>query len=162
MATGTAAPAAGDPRHAPPTRRERWHKRWLVWLLPLLLVLFVVISDLFGWAYLRRPVEAFLGAQLEREVRIDPPFSIHLRPRIPIKLGAVRIGAPDWSSQPHFADIENIEAVLGWGVIVGRQPVQHRLFVEKADIRAQRDAEGRATWSMGSKKEEAPTTNRRT
>lgn len=154
MATGTASPVANDPRTAAPRRRWRWS--WLFWAVPLFLVLFVVVSDLFGWAYLRKPVEKILASQLQREVRIDPPFSLHLRRSIPVRVGGVWIGAPDWSSQPHFAAVENIEADVDWGILVGRQPRLHRLSVKKADIRAERDAEGRASWAMGAPDKEPP------
>ena len=152
MATGTPPPAADVPRTAPSTRRRRW--TWVFWAVPLFLVLFVVVSDLFGWAYLRKPVEKILASKLQREVRIDPPFSLHLRRSIPVRVGGLQIGAPDWSSQPHFAVIEDIEAAVDWGVLVGRQPRLHRLAVQKADIRAERDAEGRASWSLGAPNKE--------
>jgi len=136
-------------QEALPRRRGKWSARSLLWAIPLALLLFVVVSDLFGWAYLRKPVAAYLSSQMGRKVEIDPPFSIHLRPSIPIRVGAVRIAAPEWSKQPHFADVEGIEAEVNWGVLVGRQPLLHRLAVARADIRAERDAQGRASWSMG-------------
>ena len=153
MSTGTKSLEANDPAAPAPARRARW--RWLLPVVPLLLWLVRVVSDFFGWAYLRKPVAAVLSSTLDRQVEIDPPFSIHLRRSIPIEIGAIRIAAPDWSGQPHFADIRNIEADLDWGVVAGRQPHLYRLSVESADIHAQRDAEGRATWSMGSAKEES-------
>ncbi|MBA3478947.1 MAG: AsmA family protein, partial [Lautropia sp.] len=120
--------------------------------MPLALVLFVVVSDLFGWAYLRKPVAAILSSQLDRPVEISPPFRINLRRSIPVQVGAIRIAAPQWSRQPHFVDIEGLEADMDWGLLFGRRPVLHRLAVVRADIRAERDAEGRASWSMGAEK----------
>ena len=151
MATGTSRMESADEVDPRPRKRTRWGWRSLLWAVPLALVLFVVISDLFGWAYLREPIAGYLSARLERQVEIDPPFRVHLRPRIPIRVAAVRVAAPDWSKQPHFLDAEGIEADLAWGVLLGRTPVLHRLAVDRADIRAQRDGEGRASWSMGSK-----------
>jgi uncharacterized protein involved in outer membrane biogenesis len=146
-----------NPQDPASRRQSRWSLRSLLWIIPLLLVLFVVVSDLFGWAYLRRPVESFLSAKLDRKVEIAPPFSVHLRPSIPIRIGGVRVAAPEWSKQPYFADVEGIEADVGWGVLVGRQPVVHRLAVARADVHAERDKEGRASWSMGNA--DAPASN---
>ena len=122
--------------------------------MPLSLVAFIVVSDLFGWAYLRRPVAAFLGAKLQRQVEIGPPFRVHLRRTIPVRIGSLSIGAPDWSRQPHFMAIEGLEADVAWGALVGRQPRIRRLAVDRVDVRAERDAQGQASWSMGKKDEE--------
>lgn len=152
MATGNSGTDSGEGRETPqpPGRNSR---RWksLFWLVPLVLVLFVVVSDLFGWAYLRKPVASLLGAKLERRVEIGPPFRIHLRRTIPIRVGSLFVAAPHWSQEPHFVDIEDIQADLDWGVLVGRQPHLRRLSVARADIRAERDEQGRASWSIGSK-----------
>lgn len=148
--SGQPGAAATAPSAPASSRRKGFRPRSLLWIVPLALLLFIVVSDLFGWAYLRKPVAAFLSARLEREVEIDPPFRLHLRPSIPIRIGAVRIAAPDWSQQPHFAKVEGIEADVAWGALVGRQPVFHRLSVANADILAERDDQGRASWSMGS------------
>ena len=64
-------------------------------------------------------------------------------------MGAVRIAAPEWSKQPHLADVQGIEADVDWRVLLGRQPLIHRLAVSRADVRAERDAQGRASWTMG-------------
>jgi uncharacterized protein involved in outer membrane biogenesis len=136
-------------------RQSRWGWRSLLWAVPLALLLFVVVSDLFGWAYLRKPVEAILSSKLDRKVEISPPFRIHLRRSIPLRVGGIHIAAPEWSKQPHFVAVEGLEADVDWGVLLGRRPVLHRLAVTRADIRAERDAQGRASWSMGGDKEPA-------
>ena len=156
MATGNAR-VADDGRAEPRrSRRPGWRWRSLFWIVPLALVLFIVVSDLFGWAYLRKPLASFLSARMERQVEIGTPFRVHLRRSIPIRIGSVFIAAPEWSDQPHFVDIEGLEADLDWGVLVGRDPLLHRLAVARADIRAERDEQGRASWSMGPKDERTP------
>lgn len=157
MKMGTSGTGALDRQESHPGARRLLGWWSLVWLIPLALLLFVVISDLFGWAYLRQPIAAFLSARLDRQVEIGPPFRIHLRPSIPIRVGSLRIAAPQWSQQPHTVDAEGLEADLDWRAILGRQPVLHRLAVARADIRAERDGQGRASWSLGKEKPGADT-----
>ncbi len=133
--------------------RRRWHP---LWLLPLGLIAVVVVSDLLGWSYLRRPVQSLLSSVLDREVSIGPPFRVHLRPRIPVEIGSITIAAPTWSDAPHFLSAEGIAARVGWGVLVGRQPRLHLLSVQAMDVQARRDGEGRATWRFGEDEPEQP------
>ena len=145
--------AEETPAVPPGPRRSGWRWRSLFWLVPLALVLFVLISELFGWAYLRTPIASYLSARMERRVDLGTPFRIHLRRSVAVRIGSIYIAAPQWSEQPHFADIDGLEADIGWGVLFGRQPLLHRLAVGRADIRAERDEQGRASWSMGAKDE---------
>ena len=96
--------------------RRRWHPLWLV---PLLLIAFVVVSDLLGWSYLRRPAQSVLSGILDREVVIGAPFRIHLRPRIPVTVGSLTIAAPEWSEAPHFVSLKGLSARVGWGASRG-------------------------------------------
>ncbi|MEO6270509.1 MAG: AsmA family protein, partial [Lautropia sp.] len=131
-------------------RMRRRRTRMARWLLPLLLLLFLIVSELSGWAYLRRPVAAWLSSQLQREVEIGAPFRIHLRKTIPVRLGSLLIGAPDWSGQPHFLDATSLYAEVNWDVLVGARARFRRLDVDRADLRLERDADGRTTWSLRS------------
>ena len=130
-------------------KRPLWWRRRSIWLLPLALLIFIVLSDLFGWAYLRAPAAAFLSGKMERRVELGSPFRLHLRRTIPIRIGSLFIAAPDWSQEPHFVDIRGLEADVDWGVLMGKQPVIRRLAVAQADIRAERDSKGRASWTLG-------------
>ena len=146
MATG-ASPEGNRTRRVP---QGRWRGRSLLWIVPLVLVIFVVASDLAGWPYLRQPLASLLSTQLDRRVEIGAPFSIRLRPSIPIRLGTLTIAAPDWSKEPHFVSAERVEVDLYWGMLLGRRPTLHRLAVGRADVRAERNQEGQASWSLGS------------
>lgn len=127
-------------------RRRRF--RMARWLLPLSLLLFLIFSELSGWAYLRRPVAAWLSSHLQREVEIGAPFRIHLRKTIPVRLGSLRIGAPDWSGQPHLIDATGLYAEVNWDVLIGARVHLRRLDVDRADLRLERDADDRTTWSL--------------
>ncbi len=117
-------------------------------LLPAL-VLFVVVSDLFGWAYLRVPAQALLTRFLDRPVALGEPFDIRLRPVVRVTLGSVRIAAPDWSDEPHFAELENLKVHLNWRFLLGRSDRIDRVDLDRGDLRAVRTADGRMTWAFG-------------
>ncbi len=125
--------------------RRRWNP---LWLIPLALVGFVVVSDLVGWSYLRRPAQSLLSSVLDRQVTIGTPFRLHLRPRIPVEVGSLTIAAPDWSDAPHFVALKGLSGEVGWGALVGRRPWLPRLAVEELDVHARREADGRATWDF--------------
>jgi uncharacterized protein involved in outer membrane biogenesis len=134
-------------------KRRRWNP---LWLIPLALVAFVVVSDLVGWSYLRWPAQSVLSAVLDREVAIGTPFRFHLRPRIPVEVGSLTIAAPEWSDAPHFVALKGLEGEVGWGALIGRQPWLPRLAVEEVDVHAQRNAEGHATWEFAKEAERKP------
>lgn len=121
----------------------------LWWGVPLALIAFIAVSDLFGWAYLRRPLQAVLSVALDREVVIGSPLRIHLRPTMPVRVGSLSIGAPEWSDAPHFIALDDVAAEVGWGVLLGRAPHLQRLAIGAVDVHAERDGEGRASWRLG-------------
>ena len=72
-----------------------------------------------------------LSAQLQREVQIDPPFSIHLRRSIPIKVGGVRIARARLERPAALCSRREHRGRYRLGGVAGRQPVLHRLSVAR-------------------------------
>src|SRR5450830_1312636 len=78
-----------------------------VLLFMLTLVIAIAACEIAGWPFLRTPVEKFLNAKLERVVRLDAPFKLHLLGSIKLEIGGLYIAAPSGFDAPYLVDAKN-------------------------------------------------------
>lgn len=123
-----------------------------------LLLLALLGCELAGWPFLRQPLAQRLGAQLQRDVRLDGNFSLHLLGSIRLRVGQLRIAAPGWETGPHgsaappLVVARDAHLVLPYRTVLGQlrgdsSPLQvHLLEVGSIDARLRRLPDGRANW----------------
>jgi AsmA family protein len=124
----------------------------LLWSLILLPVLIVATGEMFGWPFLRGPIETLLNRQLERPVRIDAPFRVRFVGRLSAQAAGLWIAAPPEFDVPHFFDAGDIRLKLRYRDLWQlRHSTELRiavLDVGRMDARLVRN-ERDATWRFG-------------
>lgn len=123
----------------------------LLWLL-LGLVLALVICEIQGWTFLREPAQSFLSKQLERDIKLDKPFKLHLWAGVQLDLGHLYISAPEKFNVPHLVDAGNISIKLRysdlWHYKKHGELRIREIKVDEIDAQLVRHADGSATWEF--------------
>lgn len=124
------------------------------------LVAIAIVCEILGWPFLRKPLENLASRQLNREVRIEAPFWLHLLGGITLDAGGLWIASPPQFKAPHLIDAENIKVGLRYADLIGRandEPLNIKLLqVERMDAYMLRNDDG-ATWQFSEKPSETPT-----
>ena len=130
--------------------------RWALGILAALVAAFIA-CEMAGWPFLARPLEHLLAKVMQREVRLGDEQGggtrIHLFGSLRIDTPGLRIGAPDWSREPYFVDAGEISLSLPYSALLqlrgGRTLQVRSLDIGRLSVRAERDAEARASWQFG-------------
>ncbi|HJW02374.1 MAG TPA: AsmA family protein [Azospira sp.] len=138
-------------------------QRWWFWCLPLFLIATLVGAEVSGWSFLRGPMEAVLASRLGREVRIAPPFQLHFRDTIKLRLGGLWVSAPPEYAVPHLVDAQGLTLNLPYADLFAlRQPTQPlrlaALTADALDVQLIRLGDGRASWHFASESRRPPPT----
>ena len=131
------------------------------------LIIALIICEVMGWPFLRGPTERFMSKQLDRTVRLDAPFKLHLLGGVRLDVGHLWISAPQQFDAPHLIDASQISLGLRYSDLLDRDssnvpsgqdaPLRIKsLIVNQVDAYLLRDKEGNATWQFH-KKSTAPT-----
>lgn len=135
------------------------HGRGLKIFLVVLAVLagIIVVCEILGWPFLRKPMENLATRQLEREVRIEEPFKLRLLGGIRLSVGGLWIASPKEFDAPYLLDAEDITIKLRYSDLIGWDSATEpftikQLKVQQMDAYLLRNKDG-ATWQF---KEEQP------
>ena len=117
----------------------------------IILAIVIIVCEIMGWPFLRKPLENLATQQLNREVRIEAPFKLHLLGRIKLSAGGLWVAAPKQFDAPYLVDAENITVGLRYSDLIGRDssaPLTIKLLqVERIDAYMLRNDKG-ATWQF--------------
>lgn len=131
----------------------------LLWLL-LVLIIAAIVAEILGWPFLRKPAQDLLTDKLQREVRLEQPFQLHLWAGIQLDLGQLYIAAPATFKQPHLVDAHNISLKLRYSDIwryVQQGDLRIReIKVDQIDARLIRHADGSASWDFPKQEDTGP------
>lgn len=134
------------PQHFKPSRAVQF-----IGLLLGLLIVVLIVCEIIGWPFLRKPLENLASKQLDREVRIEAPFELRLLGRIKLSVGGLWIAAPRQFDVPYLIDAENITVGLRYFDIIGRdntEPLTIKLLeVDRMDAYMLRN-DKTATWQF--------------
>lgn len=131
---------------------------WSYFLLGLgLLLAALLLCEIVGWPFLRAPLAERLSQQLQREVRLEGDFRLHLLGSIRLRVEKLGIASADWdaarSGQPFFITAEHSRLVLPYRSLLSslggpgdRTFLIKLLEVGRIDARLLRQADGRANW----------------
>jgi uncharacterized protein involved in outer membrane biogenesis len=135
-----------------PGRRRAW-RVLLATVLALLVT--VAIGEAVGWPFLAGPLQQLLGQGLDRPVQISPGpgFAVRFVGHPRLRATQLTVAAPGWSDAPHLLLAQDLEVELRW-VDLWRarqgQPLRiHRLQAATLDVHLERQADGRASWTLG-------------
>lgn len=124
-----------------------------VLIVPLLVLATAALGELAGWRFLRGPAEGFLSRRLERPIRIEAPFRLHLLGSVRLRAGTLWIAAPEGFEQAHLLAARDISLKLRYGDLLDfRKSGNLRLAdidVDSLDARLVRRQDGRSTWEFG-------------
>lgn len=130
----------------------------LFWLALILVAAFIA-CEIKGWSFLREPAENLLTKQLQREVKLEAPFQLHLWAGIQLDLGHLYIAAPAAFQAPHLIDASNVSLKLRyrdlWNFKQQGSLRIREIRVDDIDAQLIRHADGSATWQFP-KDENAP------
>ncbi|MCB5187770.1 AsmA family protein [Methylobacillus caricis] len=123
----------------------------LLWLL-LTMVIVAIVCEILGWPFLRAPAERLLNEKLERTVKLEQPFQLHLWAGVQLDLGHLFISAPASFTAPHLVDAHNISLKLRyrdlWQYTKNNQLRIREIKVDQIDAQLLRQADGTSTWQF--------------
>jgi len=116
------------------------------------LMLILVICEIMGWPFLRKPLEQMTAERMNREVRIEAPFKLYLLGRFKLSVGGLWVASPPEFDAPYLVDADNITVGLRYRDLIGwdssTEPLNIKLLqVERIDTHMLRNADG-ATWQF--------------
>jgi uncharacterized protein involved in outer membrane biogenesis len=128
------------------TRRRRWI------LVPLAalgagLIVFVV---LFGWNWLKGPIEGLASAALERRFEVAD-LDVDLSTAPVVTLDRVRIANADWGSRPDMLSVAQVRFAIELSPLLRGDIRLPFLRVQEPDLLLETNREGLANWSSASR-----------
>ncbi len=83
---------------------------WFTAALAASVVLIILFIAIFGWNWLRSPIERLAQEKTGRELRIQGDLSLHLGwPWPRLRAGAVNFANPSWAHEPYMVSAEAVE-----------------------------------------------------
>lgn len=145
----------------PAPARHRLRLRRALAVAGLALLLALVLCEALGWRFLRNPAAHVLERTLERSVRFDGEWRLHLLGPLRLHGGKVTVGAPAWSRQPHLLDADDLSMRVAWTALWHAKqggPLRIDLLsARQLDLKLERLEDGRASWHFGPPKEQRGT-----
>lgn len=137
----------------PITNKFKAHKfLFSTGLVILTLVLIIAICEVIGWPFLKNPLQNLMQEKLERTVKIDGPFKLHLLGGIRLKAGGLWISAPEGFSEPYLVNAHDIELKLRYGDVWGVKPgdpyVIKSINAQQVEAHLTRHEDGKSTWQF--------------
>lgn len=123
------------------------------------IVLFLLIFD---WNWLRGPIGRFASARLQREVVIAGDLRVHPWSFSPkAEAYGLRIGQPGWAKAVdpragQMAEVQRVAVQIKILPLLRGQVILPFVAIDKPVVRLLRDKTGRANWSFGAPRENAP------
>lgn len=121
-------------------------------LVLLIIIAVIALCEAAGWPFLKSPLEKFAKNKLERDIRIERPFKLHLLGGIHLKAGGLWISAPEGFSEPNLVDAQDVELRLRysdlWNIKPGDPYVIKAIKAEQVEAHLTRHMDGKSTWQF--------------
>lgn len=131
-----------------------------------LLAAIIIFLVIFDWNWLRGPIGRYASAQLQREVVIAGDLRVHPWSFSPkAEAYNLRIGQPAWAKSVdkdagrdagQMAQVQRIAVQIKILPLLRGQVILPFLAIDKADVRLLRARDGRANWTFGAPRKNAP------
>ena len=121
-------------------------------LTVLFFLLFISISEMLGWPFLKKPLETLMEKRFDRGVKLDSPFKIRFIGGIKIETGRLWISAPPEIEVPNLLDAKNLKLTLRykdvWDVKLGDPYVVKSIQADQIEAHFVRVSNGKSTWKF--------------
>ena len=126
--------------------------RWLKWTAGLLLapvLLAVLYIAIFGWNWLRGPVERMTLEQTGRELVIGGDLKLKFGWPLPrIRAGAVTFANPAWASEKQMVAADAVEVSINLPELLRRNIVLPEVRLERPVVFLEQGSGGRKNWLL--------------
>ena len=132
--------------------------RWLgasVLLLPLLAAIYIAI---FGWNWLRAPIERAVLERTGRILSIRGDLTLDWGwPSPHLRAGSVEFANPAWAKEPRMLAADNLDISIDLSQLLRRAVVLPEVALGNASLFLEQSADGRKSWllDMGQQDEDA-------
>ena len=132
--------------------------RWLgasLLLVPLLAAIYIAI---FGWNWLRAPIERATLERTGRVLAIHGDLTLHWGwPSPHLRAGSVEFANPAWAKEPRMLSADNVDISIDLSQLLRRAVVLPEVALGNASLYLEQSADGRKSWlfDLGQKDEDA-------
>lgn len=133
------------------------HRRitWIVALVAAPFVLAAVFIAIFGWNWLRGPIERIALDKTGRVLQIKGDFDISLGwPRPHVHAGAVTFANPAWAKEPQMVSAEAVDITVDLPQLLRRKVVFPEVKLLEAVVFLEHGSEGRKSWLLDRKQQD--------
>jgi len=132
--------------------------RWLKWIGGSLLapvVLAVLFVAVFGWNWLRAPIERVTLEKTGRVLVIDGEIEVDLAWPLPrIRSGAVSFANPLWATEKQMVSADAAEVSIDLPQLLQRNPVFPEVRLKRPVIFLEQSRDGRKNWLLDRKQQD--------
>lgn len=123
--------------------------RWLLLTVFLAIVAGTIYVGIYGWNWLREPVERISKEKTGRELTIGGELHINLGwPRVIVRAGKVRFANPSWASHEHMLTADSVDFSLNLSGVFQRQMAMDILTLRHAEVHLETAPDGRKNWLL--------------
>ena len=121
-------------------------------LIAIILLLTVLISELLGWPFLKKPLENLMENKLGRSVKIESPFKLNLFGGLKLQANGLWISAPENFDVASLVDAKGVELKLRykdlWNIEPGDAYVIQSIKADQIEAHLTRRLDGKSTWQF--------------
>ena len=119
------------------------------------LVLAAVFITIFGWNWLRGPIERIALEKTGRVLQINGDFKVSLGwPRPHIYAGAVTFANPAWAKEKQMVSAEAVDITVDLAQLLRRKIVFPEVKLLAAVVFLEQGSEGRKSWLLDLKQQD--------
>ena len=127
-------------------------RTWIATIVGALLLALVLFALFFDWNMLRPMIARTITAKTGRAASIDGDLKVHLLSWTPsAEINGITLENPPWADRKLMFRAKQIDVSVSLGrLLQGQIVVPHMKIIEPV-MNLERDANGRASWELGSK-----------
>ena len=128
-----------------PTRILQWSAALIV--VPILL--FVLFIAIFGWNWLRGPIERKTLEKTGRELVISGDLGVQFGWPLPrISAGRVTFANPAWAREKQMLAADAVEITIDLPQLLRRNMVLHEVWLQRPTVYLEQGGDGRKNWLL--------------
>lgn len=128
------------------------HTRLLQWSAALIVapvLLFILYTAIFGWNWLRGPIERKTLEKTGRELVISGDLGIKFGWPLPrISAGMVTFANPAWAREKQMVSADAIEITIDFPQLLRRNIVLHEVRLQRPTVYLEQGSDGRKNWLL--------------
>ncbi|MBY0268655.1 MAG: AsmA family protein [Burkholderiales bacterium] len=137
------------------------HARFFRWTAGLLLapvLLIVLLIAIFGWNWLRGPIERMTLEKTGRELAINGDLRIKFGWPLPrIRAGMVTFANPAWAREKYMVTADMVEITVDFPQLIRQNFVLSEVWLQRPVVYLEQSSEGRKNWLLDLKQQDEGT-----